>query len=265
MQLSWLFRGVRTGILTTRYPATQERLPDGFRGRPAIAAGAAVVAGEELCPTGAIRADNSHGFLDVGRCIQCGLCSQADGIELRPAFELAQRRRSALIEPVGAAPSGGTEEPSVLDPAAGELQRMVQRLFSRSLHIRHVDAGSCNACESELKQLTSPYYDLHRLGLFFTTSPRHADLLLVTGPVTQAMEGPLRRTYEAMPDPKLVVAVGACACSGGLFAGGPLTHAGLEEVLPVDAFIPGCPPSPLALIQGLLVAIGRLDPRGSTA
>jgi formate hydrogenlyase subunit 7 len=141
------------------------------------------------------------------------------------------------------------------------LRTRIRRLFRRSLHVRHVDAGSCNACESEIRLLTSPYYDVHRLGIFFTTSPRHADLLLVTGPITRAMVDPLRRTYEAMPDPRLVVAVGACACSGGIFGRSALTLGGLDQVLPVDAFIPGCPPSPLALIHGLLVALDRAEPR----
>lgn len=141
------------------------------------------------------------------------------------------------------------------------FHRRVQRLFHGSLHIRHVDAGSCNACESELKQLSSPFYDIHRLGLFFTTSPRHADLLLVTGPVTLAMKDPLLRTYEAMPDPRLVVAVGACACGGGIFGPSAFALGGLEKVLPVDVFIPGCPPTPLTLIHGLLLALGRAEQR----
>jgi formate hydrogenlyase subunit 7 len=145
--------------------------------------------------------------------------------------------------------------------AAEQLKVRVQRLFGHSLHIRHVDAGSCNACESEMKLLTSPYYDIHRVGLFFTTSPRHADLLLVTGPVTRAMEDPLRQTYEAMPDPRLVVAVGACACSGGIFGPSAFSRGGVADVLPVDVFIPGCPPSPLSLIHGLLLALGRAEQR----
>lgn len=153
-----------------------------------------------------------------------------------------------------------------ISTAAERLKARVQRLFGRSLHIRHVDAGSCNACESEIKLLTSPYYDMQRLGLFITPSPRHADLLLVTGPVTRAMEDALRQTYEAMPDPRLVVAVGACACSGGIFGPSALSRGGVGEVLPVDIFIPGCPPSPLTLLHGLLLALGRVEQRlhGST-
>ena len=145
--------------------------------------------------------------------------------------------------------------------ATEQLKTRVQRLFGHSLHIRHVDAGSCNACESEIKMLTNPYYDIHRMGIFFTPSPRHADLLLVTGPITRAMEDPLRQTYDAMPDPRLVVAVGACACSGGIFGPSALTRGSLEGILPVDVFIPGCPPSPLTLLHGLLLAVGRAEQR----
>lgn len=152
-------------------------------------------------------------------------------------------------------------QPRDLTQAEERLRQQVDRLFARSLHIRHVDAGSCNACESEVKLLTSPYYDIHRLGLFFTPSPRHADLLLVTGAITRAMVEPLRRTYEAMPDPRLVVAVGACACGGGVFGASAYTTGDLSDILPVDAYIPGCPPTPLALIEGLLLAINRLSER----
>jgi formate hydrogenlyase subunit 7 len=154
----------------------------------------------------------------------------------------------------------GAEDQEVEATGRG-LRRQIQRLFGRSLHVRHVDAGSCNACESEVKLLTSPYYDVHRLGIFFTPSPRHADLLLVTGPVTRAMEAPLRQAYEAMPDPRLVVAVGACACGGGIFGPSAFTRGGLAQVLPVDVFVPGCPPSPLTLIHALLLALGRAEAR----
>lgn len=145
--------------------------------------------------------------------------------------------------------------------AEEKLKVRIQRLFRGSMHLRHVDAGSCNGCESEIKLLTSPYYDMHRLGIFMTPSPRHADALLVTGVVTRAMEEPLRKTYEAMPDPRLVIAVGACGCSGGMFGPSSLSRGGVAEVLPVDVFIPGCPPSPLTLIHGLLLALGRIEQR----
>lgn len=146
--------------------------------------------------------------------------------------------------------------------AAGEaLSAKIRALFGRSLHIRAVDAGSCNGCDIEITQLLTPYYDLQRFGIDFVASPRHADALLVTGPVSRNLAPALRETYLATPDPKIVVAAGACACSGGIFGTGYASHGGVDQILPVDVYIPGCPPRPLALIQGLLVAIGRAEPR----
>jgi Ni,Fe-hydrogenase III small subunit len=131
------------------------------------------------------------------------------------------------------------------------------RLFGRSLHIRQVDAGSCNGCELEISGLTGPHYDLERFGLHFVASPRHADCLLVTGPVTRNMAEALRRTWEATPDPKIVIAAGDCARDGGIFAGSYAVEGGVGSVVPVDAVIPGCPPSPKALLAGLLAVIGH--------
>ncbi len=141
--------------------------------------------------------------------------------------------------------------------AADDLRRAINRQFGRSLHIRTLDTGSCAACEQEIRMLAAPHYDLHRLGLFFTPAPRHADLLLVTGPMLRAFATAARKTYDAMPAPKLVVATGACAL-GGVYQPDAFSHGSVEQVLPVDVWIPGCPPSPLALLQGLLVAVGRL-------
>jgi Ni,Fe-hydrogenase III small subunit len=133
------------------------------------------------------------------------------------------------------------------------------RPLRRSIHIRHVDAGSDGAIEHEIAALLSPYYDMHRLGFFFTASPRHADVLLVTGPVTRPMVEPLQVTFEAMPDPRIVVAAGTDACSGGIWAG-PEVLGGVDRVLPVDVYIPGDPPPPIALLHGLLLAAGRIEP-----
>ncbi len=144
--------------------------------------------------------------------------------------------------------------------AAPRLRRTIQRILGRSLHIRHVDAGSCNGCDWEIAALLNPYHDVQRLGIDFVASPRHADLLLVTGIMTRNLEVAAQRTYEAMPEPRLVVATGACAISGGVFAGTYAGRDGIGEVLPIDVLIPGCPPRPEALIHGLLVAVGRLDP-----
>lgn len=140
---------------------------------------------------------------------------------------------------------------------AGKLKEKVDATFGGSLAIRMVDAGSCNACELEIHALNNPFYDLERFGLKFVASPRHADVLLVTGPVTQNMREALLRTYDATPSPKWVVAVGACALDGGVFAGGYACVGGVAEVIPVDLHIPGCPPSPTTLIKGLLALTAK--------
>jgi Ni,Fe-hydrogenase III small subunit len=141
--------------------------------------------------------------------------------------------------------------------AARQLRERIAAQFGRSLHIRTLDTGSCAVCEQEIRLLTAPHYDLQRLGFFFTPAPRHADLLLVTGPMVRAFDVAARKTYEAMPGPKIVVATGACAL-GGVYPPDLFVHGQVSEVLPVDVWIPGCPPSPLALLQGLSVAVGRL-------
>ena len=130
-------------------------------------------------------------------------------------------------------------------------------VFGRLLHIRFVDAGACGACISEARQLNNPYYNMHRLGFFVTPTPRNADVLLVAGPVSDAMRLPLRKTYEAMPTPKRVVAIGACAISGGVFGPSFAASGGVGEVIPVDVIVPGCPPPPLAILHGLLAVIGK--------
>ena len=141
------------------------------------------------------------------------------------------------------------------------------RAFGRSLHVRFVDAGACGACMSEARQLDNPYYNIHRLGFFLTPTPRHADILLVAGPVTDAMRLPLQKTYDAMPPPKRVVAIGACALSGGVFGPSFASAGSVAELLPVDVIVPGCPPPPLAILHGLLVAVERKapDPLASVA
>jgi Ni,Fe-hydrogenase III small subunit len=157
---------------------------------------------------------------------------------------------------------GLVTEPLAADSEAVELARQVQtktqKLLGRAVAIREVDAGSCNGCEIEITGLTSPVYDLERFGLHFVASPRHADMLLVTGPVTRNMEVPLRKTYEATPAPKLVVAVGDCAKHCGVFKGSYAVIGSVADVIPVDAFVPGCPPEPAEILRGILVALGRL-------
>jgi NADH-quinone oxidoreductase B subunit len=130
--------------------------------------------------------------------------------------------------------------------------------FNKSLWAFHFNSGSCNGCEIEIVGLNSPVYDIERFGIHFVASPRHADMLLVTGPVSRNMELALRKTYDAMPAPRLVVAVGACGCSGGIFGQNYASLGGVDKVIPVDVYIPGCPPNPHALLHGILTAIGRL-------
>jgi Ni,Fe-hydrogenase III small subunit len=152
-----------------------------------------------------------------------------------------------------------TEAPPDPDPAlralAGRVNGEILRLLGRALAIRHVDAGSCNGCELEIHALNNPYYNLEGLGMKFVASPRHADLLLVTGPVSRNMEEALRRTYEATPEPKLVVAIGDCGCAGGIFGESYASSGPVSSVLPVDVAVPGCPPQPSAILQGILSAI----------
>ncbi|HSH43523.1 MAG TPA: NADH-quinone oxidoreductase subunit B family protein [Arenicellales bacterium] len=152
-----------------------------------------------------------------------------------------------------AAPAPGDSE---LEAAGGALRRVIDARFKRSLAIRQVDAGSCNGCELEIHALNNAWYDVARFGVHFVASPRHADALLVTGPVSRHMETALRRTWRATPGPKLVIAAGDCACHGGEFGQSYASCGAVENVIPVDARIPGCPPTPLALIKGLLAALG---------
>ena len=234
------------------------------------------------CPTGAIRAETvtpvlAHVSLSYAACIQCRACVTAcpeQAISVSPDIEVAAYSRDQLARTasfdVDTATARGTYRQVELAPgfsladAAAHLKTRILGRLGRSLHVRQVDAGSCNGCELEIAATANPYYDLERFGIHFVASPRHADALLVTGPVTRNMEVALRRTYEATPEPRVVVAVGACGCSGGLFGEG--TYAaigGVDRVLPVDVYIPGCPPRPQAILNGLLVAMGVREARVS--
>jgi Ni,Fe-hydrogenase III small subunit/ferredoxin len=250
--LAWIARGLRRGIVTSRYPRAAESELPGFRGRVEVLAGEG--AGSELaavCPTGAIAVDGGRVSLDRGRCILCGACVAAapERFRFSGAYETASRRRHGVV--VGAGVEHRLEQVRL---PLGERARPLRR----SIHIRHVDAGSDGAEEWEIQALANPYYDMQRLGLYFTLSPRHADVLLVTGGVTPAMTEPLRRAFEVMPEPKAVVAAGTDACSGGFAAETGEVAGGVDRVLPVDVYVPGSPPSPIALLHGLLLAAGVL-------
>jgi Ni,Fe-hydrogenase III small subunit/Pyruvate/2-oxoacid:ferredoxin oxidoreductase delta subunit len=277
---------LRIGVVTSSYPATPPAVAPGARGRPAIdwAAWADARPAAAICPTGAIAWRDADGRrtvqFDLARCIFCGLCADVEpAIRMTNVCECAAPRRADLVttaeyrlrpdgthEALAAGPAGAAA-PGV--PAADSLEALGQRLraqaarvLGRSLHIREVDAGSCNGCEIEIGGLNSPIYDAERFGIHFVASPRHADLLLVTGPVTRNMELAVRKTYDAMPAPRLVVAVGACGCSGGIFGENYATCGAVDAVLPVDVHIPGCPPNPHALLHGILMAVGRLPRAG---
>jgi Ni,Fe-hydrogenase III small subunit/Pyruvate/2-oxoacid:ferredoxin oxidoreductase delta subunit len=281
-----LGKSLLTGIVTTSYPAIPPDVSTHARGRPEIdwANWKDARPAAAICPTGAIAyqdADDQRvAELDLSKCVFCGLCADVEkAIRMTRDCECAVRRRNDLIfssryrlnddgthghylgspgatvlPQTGRAPGSG--EP--IESLGRQIKQRATHIFGRSLHIREVDAGSCNGCEIEIAGLNSPVYDVERFGIHFVASPRHADLLLVTGPVTRNMELALRKTYDATPDPRLVVAVGACGCSGGIFGVNYATRGAVDEVIPVDVFIPGCPPNPHALLHGILLAMDRL-------
>jgi Ni,Fe-hydrogenase III small subunit len=250
--LRWIARGLSGGRVTTRYPREEEPVPERFRGRVEVLD--AVGAGAELasvCPTGAISVDSSGGVsLDRGRCILCGECVRAapGRFAFQACHETAARTRAGLVVPER---DGDGDPPRrALADAAAALRR--------SIHVRHIDCGSDGCEEWEIQALWNPYYDIQRLGFFLTAYPRHADVLLVTGGVTHPMRRPLERTWQVMPEPKALVAVGTDACSGGLAGESELVAGGVDRVLPVDVYVPGSPPSPIAIMHGLLLAVGLL-------
>ncbi len=259
--LTLLSERLRQGHRTTRYPrgdapATSER----FRGLPTID-GSKCTDGcracIEACPTGAIaRASGTAGArgaattLDLGRCLFCTDCTDAcpnGAIAFTRDHRLAVRRRDDLVL---------RGEPLQL---ADALERTTRRLFGRSLCLRQVSAGGCNACEADSNVLTTIGWDIGRFGIRFVASPRHADGLLVTGPVTKNMERALEKTWEAVASPKIVIVVGACAISGGPYIGSPEALDGAASKVSIDLYVPGCPPHPLTILDGILRLLGRMS------
>jgi Ni,Fe-hydrogenase III small subunit/ferredoxin len=251
--LGWIARGLRQGRITTRYPQTPERPVGAFHGPVVVLeASGADRELEWFCPTGAIAVDSRQRVtLDRGRCIQCGECVRAapHRFAFAQRYESAARHRQALT--VGASDDN---EPGADRPVLAARARPLRR----SIHVRHIDTGSDGAEEWEIQALWNPYYDIQRLGFFLTAAPRHADILLATGVVTPAMRAPLERTWEVMPEPKALVAVGTDACSGGLSAQDGSSYSGIDAVLPVNVYVPGSPPPPIAILEGLLLAVGLL-------
>jgi Ni,Fe-hydrogenase III small subunit/formate hydrogenlyase subunit 6/NADH:ubiquinone oxidoreductase subunit I len=284
-----LVKSLGTGIVTTRYPSTPPEVSERARGKPEIdwAKWDDARPASAICPTGAISFEDANSQrvarLDLAKCIFCGLCAEVDhAIRMTTVCECATSERGQLVTaasyslkpdgtharmispPSSPRPSLGqlsSSQHEALDAIGAQIKERTQKIFGRALHIREVDAGSCNGCEIEIVNLNSPVYDLERFGIHFVASPRHADMLLVTGPVTRNMELALRKTYDATPEPRLVVAVGACGCSGGIFGVNYATRGAVDAVIPVDVYIPGCPPNPHALLHGILLATGRMKPK----
>jgi Ni,Fe-hydrogenase III small subunit/NAD-dependent dihydropyrimidine dehydrogenase PreA subunit len=238
------------GTQTIPFPAGAPELPERYRGRPRLCPDrcpAGCTACALACPTGAVTTGPLR--LDLGACLFCGSCAAAcphGALAFTSDYRLAVSRRADLT----------------LEGAEGRLAEALARqsrvLFGRSLKLRQVSAGGCNGCEAELVATGNVVFDLGRFGIQFVASPRHADGVVVTGPVTVNMRRALLETCEATPAPRVVIAVGACALSGGVFRGSPACHDGVPPELPVDLLVPGCPPHPLTFLDGLLRALGRI-------
>lgn len=256
----WVLRGLRTGVKTTAYPRRPERAAGVTPGRPTCGeAGADAAALAARCVPGALVAHDGRISVDHRRCVHCYRCVR--GAEPPLPWETTYEWAGLAAQEAGRGPSDRQSGAGAgAFESAGGAREPFAAPFRRSVHVLVVDAGDCGACLNEVKQLNNPYYNMHRLGFFVTPTPRHADVLLVVGPVTDHMRAPLEAIYAAMPTPKRVIAAGACALSGGVFADSFVCARGVHEVLPVDIDVPGNPPPPLAILHALLVVTGRKAP-----
>lgn len=252
--LQTIFARLKQGYRTMSYPEAPAVLPDRFRGRPDLfpekcSTRSSCGLCRAVCPTGAILGEGKDLAIDLGRCVFCGECERVcpnQSVQFTNDHRLAVRRREDLIYRGGPLP--------VLTPLADD----VRSLLSHSFKIRQVSASGCNACEADINVLGTLAFDWGRFGISVVASPRHADALLVTGPVSQQMKLALQKTFDATPTPRVVVAVGVCAISGGPFVDHPEVTNGAATTLPVDLFIPGCPPHPMTILDGVLRFLGRI-------
>jgi Ni,Fe-hydrogenase III small subunit/ferredoxin-like protein FixX len=231
----WATKGLFTGIKTTRYPAKADPAQGITPGRP-VSSPSGKEVGRFDCPTNAIYPSTEGIMVDFRRCVHCFRCAleTETPIDWQYDYEWAKRVSN---EPADWRTEGNA--------------------FKHSISVLVVDGGDCGACLSELKQLSKPYYNFHRLGYFVTPTPRHADVILVVGPVTDNMRAPLLRAYEGIPAPRKVVAVGACALTGGVFGPSFVSEAGVASIIPVDVEVPGCPPPPMAILHALNLVTGK--------
>lgn len=244
---------IAQGYRTSKYPKEPPSLPDRFKGVPKFNSTRCISDCRKCissCPVLAIDKISNELSIDLGKCIFCGECEKKcpeKMITFTSHYSMGARNRTDLIL--------SSVKPM---PKITPLDNERLRLFSKSIRLRQVSAGGCNACEADLNVLNTPVFDISRFGIQFVASPRHADGLVITGPVTKNMELALQKTYNATPDPKVIIVVGACAISGGMFAGHEETNNGASNLFPIDLFIPGCPPHPYTILDGLLRLLGRI-------
>lgn len=241
-----LFSRLKQGYRTKPFPADSKGLPERYLGRPIISADVSEEDAKKcelVCPTGAVCKNNERLTIDLGKCLFCGECQKAcsgKAVSFTRDYCLAAENKSDLLIS------------NIKTGQERELSKKVKHIFGRSLKLRQVSAGGCNACEADINVLNTLSFDLGRFGIQFVASPRHADGIVVTGPVTKNMRLALEKTYAAIPSPKLVIVVGACAISGGPYKDHEEVNNGVDSIIPVDLYVPGCPPHPLTILDGLV-------------